>query len=195
MLGLAGIDLRKDALTIARDCGEYVANELSKLEITGGRQRTLLNAAWARFACTVNLCESPIEKMMLAALAYLYIPDADCFPPAIHDVSSGEPWPKKPIVIVPQFVIARYRLDFLVQIDLLEKTWRFAIECDGIAGHAGIDDRQSDRERDAYLDALGIKTLRFSGQDIYRSQNSILSRKLLNLMHEAAMADEQKRIS
>ena len=83
---------------------------------------------------------------------------------------SGEAWPKGPVVIVPQFVIARFRLDFLVTIETAAGRYSFAVECDGAQHHSNINDRQKDAARDAYLRGLGIKTVRRSGNWIYRQQ-------------------------
>lgn len=104
---------------------------------------------------------------MFTALSHMLI--EDCFPPAIHEVQSGEGWPEKPVVVVPQFVIAKYRLDFLVAIKHGEKQDWFAVECDGADFHSNKQARQRDTGRDDYLRALGIRTVRYSGSWIIRN--------------------------
>lgn len=146
-----------------------------------------IESARTRLLACLSLCESPIEKLVLAALAFTVIPDTLCFPPAIHDFMSGEPWPNSPFVIVPQFVVARYRLDFLVSIEDQQGTRTLvAIECDGANFHNGIDTRQRDANRDSYLAKLGIRTVRISGQRI-----SKLREKLSN---EFAAMFAEKRV-
>lgn len=129
----------------------------------------LVQGALNQFTEKRRLCESPIEEMMLAALALMVVPDTGCFPPAVHDVNSGEPWPIKPVVIVPQFVIARYRLDFMVSITMPGiSPVRLAVECDGRKYHTERRNVFADQARDKYLSAFGIATLRYTGQRIFR---------------------------
>jgi very-short-patch-repair endonuclease len=148
--------------------------QLASIGVTGERARDLIVKASDRFYETVNICESPIEKMMLAILSMTVMPKSECFPPAIHDLQSGEPWPYGPVVIVPQFVVARYRLDFLVCIDG-ERARRslICIECDGAEHHHGHEDRQRDAERERYLKNFGIATLRYTGKTIHRLGHSL----------------------
>lgn len=157
-----GANISPDAASVLTDA-KTRAHDLLKCH---GFSVDLVVKAQGRFLECVGLCESPIEQMMLAALAFMVMPGTDCFPPAIHDVMNGEPWPVKPVVIVPQFVISRYRLDFLV---VVSKTM-IAIECDGRDHHTNLIDRARDHGRDQYLKALGIKTLRYTGSWITRNQ-------------------------
>lgn len=130
--------------------------------------------AHARILATLNLCESPIEKAALAALGFMVVPGAECFPPAIHDTMSGDPWPAKPVVICPQFVIGRYRLDFLVWVRASNgKQHMFAIETDGADFHSSIKARAKDAARDEYLRALGIRTVRYSGSAVNKLSHKL----------------------
>lgn len=146
-----------------------VRGALQKLGIVDNWADDLIQQAKSRYLACLNLCESPIEQIMLAGLAFMVVPETDCFPPAIHDVQSGDPWPDKPVVIAPQFNIARYRLDFLVQVKTDTGPLKVAIECDGKQHHNEIKDRLRDFDRDDYLNALGIRTIRYSGAWIYKN--------------------------
>jgi very-short-patch-repair endonuclease len=146
-----------------------IQQELGLMGIPQQTVLDLIEKGKTRYLTCLNLCESPIEQIMLCGLAFMVIPSTDCFPPAIHDVQSGAPWPVRPVVIAPQFNIARYRLDFLVQVKTKTKTVKFAIECDGKKHHQEIKDRIRDFDRDEYLEALGIKTVRYSGAWIYKN--------------------------
>lgn len=118
---------------------------------------------YAGIVDATSLCESPIEKIMLAGM--LTMPSDVA--PVVHDPMSGEPFPVHALVVTPQFVIARYRLDFLVTVQRLKAPpCSFAVECDGIQFHGSLDKRKSDYERDLYLNAIGIKTVRYYGQEI-----------------------------
>lgn len=169
------------AVSRALDGGEdYAEAELTRLNAP----LVYLEQARARILATLNLCESPIEKVALAALGFMVVPGTDCFPPAIHDTMSGDAWPVKPVVICPQFVIGRYRLDFLVQVIAEDgRKHLFAVETDGAEYHSSIEARAKDAARDDYLKAFGIRTVRYSGSAVNR-----LSHKLA---HEiAAMVQE-----
>jgi very-short-patch-repair endonuclease len=83
-------------------------------------------------------------------------------------VMSGECWPNKPVVIAPQFVIARYRLDFLVALRAKDYRRLVAIECDGRDYHSLVEDVERDKHRDEYLKSFGIRTLRYTGSWIYK---------------------------
>lgn len=166
-----GSDVHKDAVAVLNECRWRCIEDLQRAGITHSRAVDLMAKAERRFVALAHLCESPIEQMMLAAMSFMVIPGHECFPPAIHDVMSGEEWPTSGIVIVPQFVIARYRLDFLVAIygdDELPVL--IAVECDGADHHSDVADRQRDADRDAYLRRIGIKTLRIKGKWIYKNQ-------------------------
>jgi very-short-patch-repair endonuclease len=111
----------------------------------------------------ISQCESPIEKFMLIAMAHM-----PCnVKPVLHDMNSGEAFPEWPVVIIPQVVIARYRVDFLVSVMRpFGSVITFAVECDGADYHYSIETRARDAERDRYLRCLGIKTIRYGGQKI-----------------------------
>lgn len=108
------------------------------------------------------LCESPIEKIMLVGLMTMPCNAA----PFVHDPMSGDPFPEKAVVISPQFVIARYRLDFLLTVQRKGNPFLLAVECDGIQFHGALDKRDDDLERDQYLMSFGVRTVRYYGQTI-----------------------------
>jgi very-short-patch-repair endonuclease len=80
------------------------------------------------------------------------------------------------VVIVPQYVIGPYRLDFMVRCLRLRPSdgaplwFSFAVECDGREFHADPDQKESDEERDCRLYRNGVVTLRFSGSEIWRDR-------------------------
>lgn len=117
-----------------------------------------------------TLCESPIEREMLAALmAGCWSACANPFIP-VHDARDKSlPFPRSPIVIVPQFAIARYRLDFAIVCRGETRHHILAVECDGAEFH----DACKDSERDDYLRALGLRIYRFSGKHISSSATEL----------------------
>lgn len=141
------------------------AADLALLGISPESTESMLAKVRADLDAHVDLCESPIEQVMLVALAHMVVPKIDCFPPAIHRSRGQEPWPVRPVVICPQFAIARYRLDFMVR---LPGRW-IAVECDGAEHHDSIQGRSRDATRDGYLEAMDIATLRYTGRWIHRN--------------------------
>ncbi len=122
-----------------------------------------------RFAETCRLCESPIEQIMLARLCNMVVEWVGRHP-VVHDLQSGGEFPNHPVVIVPQFPIARFRLDFMVVVVKDRRAWQFAIECDGEKHHNSLTKRRQDHDRDTYLARLGIRTFRYWGTMIYRGE-------------------------
>lgn len=146
--------------------------DLLRLGLTQDRAEKLFDSATAAFVKSCVLCESPIEQVMLACLSHLVVPGTSCFPPIIHDVYSGEAFPYHPVVIAPQFNVARYRLDFLVSIRDDKGRSLYAIECDGKEFHSSVKQQEADRLRDRYLAAIGITPLRYSGQWIMKNKGN-----------------------
>jgi very-short-patch-repair endonuclease len=134
---------------------------LEVFERSGASREPFINAC--------GLCESPIEQIILARLVTMEILDFK-EPAAIHDLLSGEEFPNKPLVVVPQFPIARFRLDFFVVVVDQRRAWQFDIECDGVEFHSSLERRQADFDRDTYLARIGIRTFRYTGQQIFRGQ-------------------------
>ncbi len=163
-----GEKLHKDAANVLTEVKWQCERDLARIGVTRERSIELIARAEKRLLETHHLCESPIEQMMLAAMAFMVVDGADCFPPAIHDVMSGEDWPVCPVVIVPQFTIARYRLDFLVAVETRGNPYFIAVECDGAKHHTNVADRERNMARDKYLRGLNIKTYRVPGGWIYK---------------------------
>lgn len=163
-----GID--KATAKIIVEAEDFSERRLIKSGLAPADASQAIGRARTRFMETHMLCESPIERIMLAALSMTVIDGRSSgILPSIHDVSSGEPWPDSLVVIVPQFVIAKYRLDFLICVNgqRLNRAL-IAIECDGKDYHSSREQIERDAERERYLVNFGIATLRYGGSDIYR---------------------------
>lgn len=160
----------KEAIEAIDAIRSHRISDLLHLGVTQGRAEQLFGGATAAFVKACVLCESPIEQVMLACLSHMVVPGTGCFPPLIHDVYSGEAFPDHPVVIAPQFNIARYRLDFLVSVKGGKGQDLYAIECDGKEFHSSIEQREADKLRDRYLTAIGVTPLRYSGQWIMRNK-------------------------
>ncbi len=123
----------------------------------------LEETAVAQFSKGTMLCESPIERSMLAGLITGNWTGFESIPPLVHDgrSSSTEMLPEADIVIVPQMAFLRFRLDFGV-VAMREGGRRIvAVECDGAAYHRDAD---LERYRVNYLKSWGIPVFKFSGK-------------------------------
>jgi hypothetical protein len=113
-------------------------------------------------------CETPIEKMMMAAMVF-----ADWHPfktmPAAVLHRGNKTIPRGDLVIAPQFQLGPYRPDFLImgKDDADNQKW-LNVECDGEEYHkTTMAQYASDRERDKYVRGCAIEVIRFSGSEIW----------------------------
>lgn len=116
------------------------------------------------------LCESPIERDMLAALmsGNWSFCDSPFIP--VHSLRDKEaPIKDAPVVIIPQFPFGRFRLDFAILCRGLGKPRILAVECDGRDFH----DPESDRLRDKQLEAFGIDVFRAPGSSIHNAVHDV----------------------
>jgi very-short-patch-repair endonuclease len=127
-------------------------------------------------------CESPIEKIMMAALVF-----EDWYPfltiPAAVLRPGEKRMPLGDLIIAPQFPIGPYRLDFLIigHDDAGSQKW-LNIECDGEEWHNSTRFQyQADRERDKFVRACGIEVIRFSGSDIWNDSKGCAEETSLSL--------------
>jgi len=155
----------REAIAALAACQERAAVDLSALGISAASADSLLTKAKSDLHQFIPMCESPIEQVMLVGLSHMVVPRTDCFPPSLHNSRGKDPWPSRPVVVCPQFAVARYRLDFMV---FVNRKW-IAVECDGAQHHDTIEGRLRDEARDGYLEAMGIATLRYTGRWIIKN--------------------------
>ena len=137
------------ALVILHQRADHCARALMKL---GMSEEGALSAVGRSLEQDpLALCESPIEKIMMAALVF-----EDWYPfltiPAAVLRPGEKMMPKGDLVIAPQFRIGPYRLDFLIigHDEAGSQKW-LSIECDGEEYHnTTMVKYQADRERDKY---------------------------------------------
>lgn len=112
------------------------------------------------------LCESPIERAMLAGLLTAQWSGFDAIPPAVHvAMDKEEMLPDGDIVIVPQMAFLRYRLDFGIVLRLPSGfTQTVAVECDGADFHT---EYRKEALRINYLKSWGIPVFKFTGKEIH----------------------------
>jgi very-short-patch-repair endonuclease len=115
-----------------------------------------------RFEILVTYCDSPIEKIFWSS-AYFTLSRI------------GK--------ITPQLPVGKYRIDFALT-DIPEAPLiKVAIELDGHEFHKSKEQRQSDYQRERYLQRQGWKIIRFTGSEIYGDVQGRV-KETVNLINE-----------
>ena len=139
-------------------------------------------------------CESPIEELMLLALA---VASASMGAPALIDEGHPSPFDEREVdsglvTIQPQVIVGKYRVDFEVGYHLMlgpeernerrgqgepvepvpgDLTWHRAVvivECDGHDFHEETKEQAShDKRKDRDLQTAGFTIFRYSGSDVW----------------------------
>jgi len=130
----------------------------------------LEEAVKALYGRAEQLCDSPIERNLLAALVTGCWAFNPAVIPTVLNVKGDQRVPKNDVTIVPQLTIGRYRLDFGIVIAKGGQKHIIGIECDGADFH---QDKVKDFDRDEYLAAFGVPVLRFQGSTLHRAPISM----------------------
>lgn len=140
------------------------------------------NLAEAEFRSVEALCESPIERRLLP---WLIFEDYGLS----YQVAKTYNWKEDkapfhaPLLIIPQFAILRFRVDFMVIKRRKDDNGcvMVAVECDGFKYHSTPRDMQ----RDGHLAMMGVRTVRASGESITADPRGVAGR-----VAEAVMVGE-----
>lgn len=156
---------------------------MDSLGISDTMQADLLTKARASVQRLVKACESPIEKALAPWLVMQdYGPNYHTVPPMVHTREDKTVGPIGDIIIVPQFRFALYRLDFALISNVGRNVRILAVECDG---DIHLDNRARDKERDEYLACFGVRTVRFTGQGVYREPEGTSQRIVAAFLEHA----------
>lgn len=111
------------------------------------------------------LCDSPIERSMLAGLLTARWGGFLTLPPAVHaGLDYSEMLPRGDVVIVPQMAFVRYRFDFGVVMEIGGVKRIACVECDGQKYH---QDAERERQRAAYLKSWGVPLFKSTGAELH----------------------------
>lgn len=108
--------------------------------------------------CEGRIASSLSKYPSLTAIEFLaYV---DLLKISIGETISGY----EPVIIVPQFPIGRYTVDFMIEYF----GERFTIECDGHDFHERTKYQAArDKSRDRFIQSKGFKVFRFTGSEIW----------------------------
>lgn len=131
-------------------------------------------AAWSMTETMFNFwvakCESPIEELMLGALAFALHGELG----ASHTVPCFTETSHSSLMLEPQKKIGSYRVDFAIHSvngaagDARTEA-KIVVECDGHDFHERTKEQAArDKARDRFLSSEGWIVLRFTGREIVR---------------------------
>ena len=127
--------------------------------------------AWSEL---VDVCQSPIEQMMLAEVIFLNdgygVISWDFMPDGPRSVDETE------TIFDCQALVLQYRADFLFTVRVKGNERKVVVECDGHDFHERTKEQaQRDKARDREMTAHGYTVLRFTGSEIYRNAANCVS--------------------
>lgn len=160
-----GISIAHEGVQCAAEVAARAAlKRAALLELPMPSAHRHLDNAKRKISKHLSACESPIERLMLPALVMANYGHAFAsFPAELHVPAADSEPPRGDLLVIPQFAIIRYRMDFAVIATAEGQRKIVCVECDGEDFHK---DANKDRGRDNYLRAFGIETFRFCGSDI-----------------------------
>ena len=146
---------------------DIVLHQFSQRIVTWGLEheeaQRRVNMALADIEKARPVCESYIEEILMPWLVFEDYGQITEGPIPVHMPKAEDLPPSRPLILVPQFAFAKYRMDFALvyRKDLASKI--VCIECDGAAFHAN---KSKDITRDAYLAEWGIPTVRIDAREV-----------------------------
>jgi hypothetical protein len=164
-------------------------NIRQRLDEYSEHKRTKLEEELAEFADLLNLCESPLEQLLLLEFAAIF----DANPRGMSEdrhLRGSIAFPNVDrfgVAIRQQRIISTkrksYRADFLVTVEDWnwekgehEELIRLVIEVDGHDYHERTKEQaEYDKVRDRSMTSEGYTILRFTGREVYRDATTVAS--------------------
>lgn len=150
------------------------------------------DASESLFKFVSKKCESPLEVLMLGALAYGLERRVSGLNQRALPAFVARSSQVTGVWVVPQFEVMGYRVDFLVvvvdePVPGLFTRARLVVECDGHDFHEKTPEQaQRDKSRDRALLAGGLPVLRFTGREIVRDPQACVDEVAEALNAEAS---------
>lgn len=147
-------------------------------------ERDLLEARIATYKRCFDLCQSPLEQLLLVTWLEMWVTDENYDPAGFPSVACE--WPiehgRVTLLIYPQYPVTleghNYRADFLLKAHLQCSNIEhlYAIEIDGHDFHERTKEQAlRDKTRDRIFTRSSITVLRFTGQEIHRNVIGVIS--------------------
>lgn len=133
-----------------------------------------------------RFCESPIEKLLFAAL-YAQSLQTDFYQIEMMGTSGLAKNPDQETIYVhQQMQVGQYRVDFLIfdcscPFEIADPKI-IVVECDGHDFHEKTKEQAArDKKRDRFFQGLGFKVLRFTGSEIWADPHACVEEIIFNL--------------
>lgn len=180
-IGLGGTDTLKahpgKAFTVMELGLRSLQMRANTMGLGAERWPTIKSKAIEEFRKGEPLCESPIERSMLAALITGQWSGFATIPPRIHSaLDKEEMLPAGDVVIVPQMAFLRYRMDFGIVVEAKGRPQIVCVECDG---HDFHQDFRKEALRVNYLKSWGIPVFKFTGSELHEDALAAAHRVIL----------------
>lgn len=167
------------ALTVLQLGMEKLRGRANTMGIPSESWSSIEDKAYNEYMKGEPLCESPIERSMLAALITGAWSGFGTIPPRVHNgMDKEEMLPKGDVLIVPQMAFLRYRLDFAVVLEVSGRQQIVAVECDGADFH---NDYKREKLRVDYLKSWGIPVFKFKGSEIHAEPIAAAHKAILSI--------------
>lgn len=130
-------------------------------------------------------CESPIEQLLSVHLidsVEHFLTKNSIFPTSVD----AQIIPQSEIEIYSKV----YRLDFHIIVEVFDKEFNFAVECDGHDFHEKTKEQaRKDKERDRNLQRIGFTIIRFTGSEIWENPFGC-SRQVIEIIEKETGIDD-----
>jgi hypothetical protein len=160
--------LEGEAAFFAPDAEDYIpATVVGKQCALATRQAKLENFRHQFILAATNLCQSPIEQLMLASLCWARWSRQRRLV-EIWDSTGVFPKPEAAIVIAPQYQIEGHRVDFAVFVNVIaDEEITISIECDGHWHEQSKEQAARDKRQQNGVTFADWRPLRYTGSDIW----------------------------
>lgn len=121
-------------------------------------------------------CRSPIEKIMAVMLFRSpWSGFREFFPGSREIAAIKDRMRSMESVVITQYPIGPYKVDFLVIFKVGPSFLSFVVECDGHNFHEKTKQQAShDKKRDRFLQSQGFRVFRYTGSEIFPGNPEIL---------------------
>lgn len=133
-----------------------------------------------------NAAESPLELMLAPYLTIM----TDGFSPVSYEFAPRDRWCGT--AIEPQYKIGKWRVDFILILNVPPQRKYIVVECDGHEYHERTKQQAArDRSKDRWLQERGIPILRYTGHEIHKDPEACalqVENLAFNIMEEMLIA-------
>jgi very-short-patch-repair endonuclease len=165
--------LEGEAAFFAPDAEDYIPAIAVGMQCALATRQAKLESSRHNFIlAATNLCQSPIEQLMLASLCWTKW-SAQRRLVEIWDSTGAIAKPETATVIAPQYKIEGHRVDFAIFVNVFaDEEIKISIECDGHWHEQSKEQAARDKRQQNAVTFAGFRPQRFTGSDIWRDHKA-----------------------